>query len=246
MSTETTTVREALVYRSHEYTHRWYDAFGPDVVKYLQEFLALPVDDTTHDPSEFTNTIVETGGGGDSTVTVTDVAGGALLITTDNADNDGYKMQLGHGAGGAGENIDFSGAYPFYFGVRFAINDVDQTDCLFGVCITDTSCLDGVTDGMYFRSVDESATLSFVTEKDSVESATSVATLADDTYIVAEMYFDGSTVYHYINGTLTGSTANSATTFPNNELLRLTIEFLTGETTANTCTIDWIRMIQIQ
>ena len=112
MAVETTTIHNHLVMRDDSNTWRWYDAFGPDVTKYIQDFTHLPVDDTTHDPCEFTNTIVETGGGGDSTVTVTDVAGGALLITTDNAENDGYKMQLGHGAGGAGENIDFSGDYP--------------------------------------------------------------------------------------------------------------------------------------
>ena len=106
--------------------------------------------------------------------------------------------------------------------------------------------LDFTTDGMYFRSVDGSALLYFVTEKDSVEGATAVATLADAVDITAEFYFDGSTVYHYINGVNTGSTANSDATFPNDELLRLTLEFLTGEAVANTCKIKWVRLIQIR
>ena len=57
---------------------------------------------------------------------------------------------------------------------------------------------------------------------------------------------DGSTVYHYINGVNTGSVANSSTNFPNDELLRLTMEFLTGEAVANTCKIRWVRLIQVQ
>jgi len=246
MSVIQETVRNALVFRDNGLAHRWYDALGPGVSKYLQEFVSLPIDDTTHDPTEWTCTIVEAGGGGDSTANLTDYAGGALLITTDNAENDGYKMQLGHASTGAGESVKFDGDYPTYLGIRFAINDVDQVDALFGFCITDTTCLDAVSDGMYFRTVDESALLYFVTEKDSIESATSVATLVDDAYIVAEfLYLDG-TVTAYINGVEMTSTAKTAATFPDNEELRLTIEVLTGEATANTCTIDWIKYIHVR
>lgn len=245
MATEIVSIRDAVVFRSVEYPHRYYEAVGPGVIKYLQQFIAMAVDDTTHDPCEFTNTIVETGGG-DSTAVVTDFAGGALLITADALTDDGYKMQLGHGHGGAGENVSLASPFPLYFGVRFAINDVDQTDCLFGVCITDTACIDGVSDGMYFRSIDGSALLYFVTEKDSIEGATAVATLTDDAYIEAEFLFDGVTVTSYINGAETSSTAATDATFPNDELMRLTMEFLTGEDVANTCTISHVRMIHVQ
>lgn len=241
-------VNNAMVARDNIYTHRWYDAFGQRVSKYLFDGTHWRVDDATHDPQEWTVTIVETGGGGDSTANLTDVAGGALLITTDNATNDGYKMQLGHGSTGAGENVDLSVRNPLYCGIEFAINDVDQTDFLFGVCVTDTSCLDGVDTAMYFRSVDEDADLYFVTEKDTVENATLVATMTDDTYITAEFLFDGGTVRAYIDGTEVAAAATLATaaTFPNDELMRLTQEFLTGENVANTCTVRWLRMIHIR
>lgn len=243
MSTETTTVRSAIVYRSHEYPHRWYDAFGEGVTKYITEFQSLPCDDSTNDPTEYVNTITEAGAGV-STAVVTDVAGGGLIITTAADEDDGYAMQLG--VANSGEWVSFAYAYPLYFGVEFQINDVDQTDCLFGLCVTDSDALGGVTDGMYFRSVDASALLYFVTEKDSVEGATAVGTLADGVDITAEFYFDGSTVYSYINGVNTSSTANSDATFPNDELLRFTMEFLTGEDVANTCQVKWVRLIQIQ
>jgi hypothetical protein len=58
MSTETATIRGALVYRSHEYPHRLYDAFGENVTKYITQFQSLPADDTTTDPTEFVNTVV--------------------------------------------------------------------------------------------------------------------------------------------------------------------------------------------
>lgn len=241
MSTETTAIRSAIVYRSHEYPHRWYDAFGEYVCKYITQFQSLPADDTTTDPTEFINTITEAGAGV-STAVVGDVAGGALVITSAANENDGFQMQLGNA--NTGEWVDFSGPYNAYFGIQFQVNDADQTDVLFGVCVTDADCLGAVADGMYFRSVDESALLYFVTEKDSVEGATAVATLTDAADVTAEFYYDGATVYSYINGTQTSSTANSDATFPNDELMRLTMEFLTGEAVANTCTIKWVRLIQ--
>ena len=225
--------------------NRLYDAIGPGIVKYMNEFSHLPVDDQTHDPSEFTVTVVEVGTG-NTTAVVTDLAGGALLITCADDDNDGYKMQLGHGHGGAGENVGLSGNYPTYFGIRFQGGDVTNSDFLFGLFVTDTTALDGGTDGMYFRSVDASAVLYFVMEKDSLETVSAVDTLADDTWVTAEFYYDGSDVMAYINGTLEATISASDANFPNNELMRLTMEFLTGEDVANTCTIDWVRLIHIR
>ena len=248
--TTTKNVAGALVYHDVKTTvaggNRWLDAFGRGVVKYLQEFVYLAVDDQTHDPLDFTNTILETGGGGDSTAVVTDLPGGALLMTTDNAENDGYKMQLGHGHGGAGENVDLSSTFPTYFGIKFAINDVDQTDCLFGVCITDTACIDAVSDGIYFRSVDGTGVLNFVLEKNNAENATAAATMTDDAYVTAEFYSDGTNIKAYQDGALVTTIACSHASFPNDELLRLTMEFLTGENTANTCTIKWVRLIHLR
>ena len=57
-----------------------------------------------------------------------------------------------------------------------------------------------------------------------MESATSVATLVDDTYVHVEFYYDGDTVSVYVDGSLVTTVADSAATFPNNELLRLTLE----------------------
>lgn len=227
--------------------NRLFEAIGPSVVKYLQEFAYMPVDDTTHDPCEWTNTITE-GGTGDSTAVVTDVAGGALIISTAQNENDGYRMQLGHGHGGAGENIGLEGPYPTYFGVRFAVNDADQTDVLIGFTVTDTDVLGAVTDGIYFRSVDESALLYFVMEKDSAETAAAVATLGDAVYTTAEFYYDpdASTVYAYIDGDQVASFSSKDAAFPNNELMRVTIEFLTGNGGVDTCTIDWLRLIHIR
>lgn len=237
------TVRDALVISDSDRDWRWYDAFGPDVAKYITEFASLPVDDTTGDPSEFVNTITEAGAG-DSTAVMTDEPGGALLITTAAAENDGYRMQLG--GGGGGEWVQFNGPYPTVFSAKVKINDADQTDLFIGLTVTDTDALGAVTDGMYFRSVDGSATIYFVMEKDSVESATAVGTLLDDTWMRLEFYYDGDDVMVYVDDVLVATIADTDANFPDNEALRLTIEFLTGEGTANTCYVEHLRLIHIR
>ena len=238
MSVLTKSLHNAYVLYDSVYPNRWYDAFGGPVTKYVQDFQGYPVDNTTFLPTEFVTTLVNA-----STCVPTDAAGGAMLITTAGADNDGVKLQLGSTAG---ESVGFAGQYPCYFGVSFQASVVTQADCLFGVCVTDTACLDAVTDGMYFRCVDGSALLYFVTEKDSVESATAVATLAAATPIICEWYFDGSTVYAYINGAQVCSVAATDATFPNDELMRLTMEFLTGDNAAITCTVTDVKLIQVR
>jgi hypothetical protein len=242
MGVDLVSVNSALVFRDSAFRHRWYDAFGSGVVKQIEDFATIASDDSTGDPTEWEVTVVEAGAG-DSTAVVTDRVGGALLITSAANEDDGWSMQLG---ATAGESVKLDGNYPLYCGIRLAINDVDQTDFLFGVAVTDTAILGGVTDGMYFRSVDATAVVNFVTEKNSVESETAVATMVDDTYVTLEFLFDGVGVTAYADGVEITSTAAIGATFPNDEELRLSLEFLTGEAVANTCTVEWLRMVYVR
>lgn len=241
MGLEFASIRNHMVLRDETNTWRWYDAWGPSVVKYEMNTAAVPTDDTSGMPTEFTNTLVNA-----STFAHTDVAGGGVILTAAGAENDGVKLQLGDELGGAGENVSFAAEYPTYLYCKMQAADVDQSDILVGFFITDTTALDGGTDGMYFRTVDEAATVHFVLEKDSVESTTSVGTLTDATDVELELFYWGSNVYAYVDGTLQATVADTDTNFPNNELLRLTFEFLSGEAAANTCTIKRLRFIQIQ
>lgn len=188
MTIETIAAHRALVFRDTVNTFRWYNAIGHGVTKYLNDFATLMSDDTTGDATEWMVTITEAGGGGDSTHVITDLAGGALLMTSDNQAVDGINMQLG---AAAGECISLSSNQYLYFGTELAINDVDQTVIFAGVGVTDTDWSGGITDGIYFRSIDETAALEFVTEKNSVELSAAVATLVDDTHIRLEFLFDG-------------------------------------------------------
>jgi len=242
MTVELVTIGNSLVARSVEYPFRWYDAWGTNVVKYEMNTAACPTDNTTGMPTEFVNTLV-----GASTFAHTDVAGGAVLLTAEAADNDGVKLQLGDELGGAGENVSFALRYPTYFHVRLQIDDVSQTDFLAGFCVTDTACLDAVTDGLYFRSIDETGVVNFVLEQDSLETVTAVNTMTDNTDVDLEMYYaaDGN-VYVYVNTVLMATIADTDANFCNDELLRLTFEFLQGEIAAHTCTLKRLGFIQIQ
>lgn len=220
---------------------RLLEAWGENVVKYITDFVTLPVDDTTGDPTEWTLTVVEAGGGGDSTMTQLDGSGGKARIETDNADNDGVNAQLN------GESFELTTDQHLYFGAfGVTINDVDQTDLFLGLAITDTDILGGVTDSIGFRSVDGSAALNFVVEKDSTETeAAAIHTLVDATAVDLEFYWDGDAqkLEVFVDGVSVATPA--ITNLPDNEALRVSWHFLTGETTANTCDIDALRVIQI-
>jgi len=239
MTITTGNIKNNLVIRDSVLPWRLYDAFGPNVAKHIEDFVALNIDDTTGDPTAYTTTVVEVGAG-NSTIALTNTAGGAAIMTAAANENDGIQIQLANS-----EAFSFAASYPAYFGVSFQAADVDQTDILFGLCITDTTLLGGLSDGMYFRSADESATVEFVLEKDSVESSTSVATLTDATNVTLEFYYDGTTVTAYVNGVEAASVVDTDTNFPDNELLTLSLAMLTGEAVANTVTVNWIRAIQI-
>lgn len=215
---------------------RLIDAIGPDVTKFILNTAYLPVDDTTGDPTGFTMTVVETGAGGDSTAVLSD---NTLLITTDNADNDGVNLQL------TAEAFDLASNNLVYFGINFQVSEATQSDFLVGLCVTDTDLLGGMTDGAYFECLDGSTDVNFVLEKDSSEttSSSAVATLADTTNITLEFLFDGSNVDSWVDGT--EQTRLAQTNVPDNEQLTPSIHFLTGAASAETMTVNWWRVLQV-
>jgi hypothetical protein len=215
---------------------RLVNAIGPDVIQFFEDFAGAVVA-AADALVGWTTTLVEAGGG-ESTVTIPDASAGVLLLTTDANENDGINLQK------IGENFGFSSSQAAtYFGIRLKISDKTQSDFLVGLCITDTTLLGGLTDGVYFRKVDGSANIAAVTEKNSTETETAVAGVAvDDTYVTLEFFFNGTTVEFFVDGVSAGShTAN----IPDDELLTPSIHFLTGEAVAKTMSVDWIRAIQI-
>lgn len=222
------------LYETH--AKRLLNAEGLSVVKYFEDFVQSPLA-AADAPLGWTVTLVEAGAG-ESTITKPDGSGGTLLLTTDANEDDGINMQL------TGESFGFSSSqYATYFGIRLQISDATQSDFLVGLCITDTTLLGGMTDGVYFEKLDGSTSLSCVTEKDSTETQTdSVGTVVADTYMILEFYFNGTSVEFFVDGT---SVASHTTNIVNDELVTPSIHFLAGAAAVKTMTIDWVRAIQI-
>ena len=225
-----------LFYQTHR--HRIVGAIGDNVRFYSLDHETTGASGT--DPLGWTATVVEAGSG-TTEWAPSDVERGASTITCAANEDDGGSYQL------LGEQVLLDAGNWVYFRCVFSINDVDQTDLFAGFAITDTAILGGCTDRIGFQSVDGDAGLDFLVEKDSTETLTQdVATLADDTSVDVEFVWDGanSSLYSYVNGSLT-TTQTATTNLPDNELLRPTIEFLTGEAVANTMTITKLVWCQV-
>ena len=228
-------LHNAAVLYNDDQPWRWFDAFGPSVCKHVTHFESLPME-AANNPSDWTATLVNA-----STVALAaNARGGHMVITTAGADNDGVNMQM------VGESYSFVGQYPLYFGIKFQISEATQSDFLVGMAITDTDLVTAVTDGVYFRKVDGSTVVEFVLEKDSLETATACDVAAADTWVTYEFYYDGINISAYVDDELIVTfDATAVTNMPDDEDLTPSIHMLTGDNAAETMTVDWLRVIQI-
>lgn len=210
-------------------------AIGPDVFIFEDDFVRSSLTGADA-PLGATVTLVEAGAG-ESTAAYTDAAGGALLLTTDAADNDGLNIQW------SPEAFKLASFNYFYFGCRVKISDATQSDLFIGLAVTDTDILGGVTDSIGFIKVDGATTLSAYVNKNSTATTTTVASSIGTSYKILELVHDGTTLEAFVDGVSAGTIA--LTNLPDDEELRPTVHFLAGEAVVKTCTIDWIRIVQI-
>jgi len=217
-------------------------AIGPDVLWY--EFLpwvhnVQDEDATGTDPEGFFTTVVEVGTGTSEMDQSNSIGILAQLVTAAN-DNDGISCQL------IGPHFEFTSNQPLvYMGFEADIDDVDTSDLFIGLAIEDTALLGGVADAVYLESLDGAATTFGVTEKNSTETTTaaSIATISDNTFHFYEFFFDGTSVYFFVDGT-EGGTIHTAN-IPDDVVLMPSVEFLAGSAAASTCDIRQWRCIQI-
>jgi len=215
-------------------------AFGADVLSY--EFLpwvhnVQDEDATGTDPEGFFTTVVEAGSGTSEMDQSNSIGILAQLVTAAN-ENDGISLQL------VGPHFEFTSNQPLvYMGIEVDINDIDTSDILVGLCIEDTALLGGVDDGVYIHSLDGATTSIGNTEKNGTPTASSsLGTLSDNTFHFLEFYFDGTSVYFYLDGA--GEQINTAN-IPDDVVMMPSIEFLAGSAVASTCDIRQWRHFQI-
>lgn len=188
-------------------------------------------------PADWTITTTEDGAG-DATEAIADELGGVLLITNDAGANDSDELQR------VGETFQLVANKPAWVEAGFKINDATQSIFLFGLCITDTTLIDGMTDGVYLRSDDGDAILDWHVMKDSSETTGSTGvTLSDGGWFRPglKLLADGS-IEIWVNGRIV---AASTTNVPDDELLRLSMALQNGEAVAKTLSADYIEAVQM-
>lgn len=189
----------------------------------------------TYTVADWTITTTEAGAGS-ATEALTDVDGGALLITNDAADNDADFFQK------VGESFLMEAGKKAFFKARFKVSDATQSDFVMGLQITDTTPLDA-TDGIYFMKDDGDALLDVYCRKNATTgstSATGIHTVVSDTFLTVGWYYDGkSSLQYFVNDAHLGTLDASSTYLPDTEL---TVSFgiVNGEAVAKTMTLDYI------
>jgi len=190
----------------------------------------------TYNSSDWTITTTEAGTGS-ATEAVTSSAGGALLLTNAAGDNDLDFLQL------KGEAFTLAAGKRAFFSSRFKVSDATQSDFVMGLHITDTSPLD-VTDGIFFISADGAATVDLSVEKNnSATTASSIATMSNDTFITLSWFIDPNTsnVHYSVNNAEPLVLAD--TNLPNDEDLTISFGIQNGEAVAKTMTVDYINVM---
>jgi hypothetical protein len=172
---------------------------------------------------------------GSGSTALTDIDGGAILLTNAAADDDSRFHQK------VGESFLLEAGKAALFKARFKVSDATQSDLVIGLQVTDTTPLD-VTDGIYFVKADGSATLTAVCRKNATTGSTSAtaATLANDTFVTVGWYYDGkASVAVFVNDAQVTTLDGSSSFLPDTEI---TVSFgvQNGEAVAKTMTLDYI------
>jgi hypothetical protein len=212
------------------YPNRWLDAWG-DVEK--------DIVDTLWRAGDYTVTAT-----GTSPITASVLPGAVALITSGGSDFDGDNIQR------VGTRFQLSSGKPCYWGGKFTINEATQSDLLVGLCGTDTTltaassahAIDVGASGIFFSKMDNSTAINFKTYQTATETNTASAGTMDVLAHIYEIYFDGSKAFGYVDGVLVGTFTSLLPTV----VLCPSVAFRTGSGAAKTCTMHWMRTIQVR
>ena len=201
---------------------------------YMEDFDQFLLTDGT--TAQWTVTAASTG-----TAALTAVNGGALLLTAANTDEDLIQVQRTTATW-----LPAAGKKTF-FKARLKLSAAALTDLFIGLSVVDTSLIAtsaiGTTECMGFFKAATDTTLTFYNRLDGSTgstSASSIGTVADDTYFTVSFYFDGaSTVYYAFDDVIKGSVSGSSTYLPNTVMTPSIAIAQEGTAGAGTCTVDY-------
>ena len=181
-------------------------------------------------------TVTETQGG--ATQAIVAGHGGILALVNSATEDDVNSIQLTQ------ETFKFAAARKTWLRARFKVSDATESDLLIGLAITDTSPLASLpSDGVFLYKEDGSTTLSLHVRKDAASSTSTVGTMASDTYVKVEVYFDGNLTWRvFLNGAEVQSIVG-ATNLPDDEELTVTLALQAGSANARTLSVDYIEAV---
>lgn len=199
--------------------------------------------------ADWTITTVEAGAGA-ATEALTDGAGGLLLVTNDDADNDSDFFQK------VGETVLMAAGKRTIGKVRFACSEATESEWYFGLMVADTDPFsstagDGVTDGIFFMKEDGSTNVSFYCQKNTttgqIGEANVTTAAAAGTFQTLGFDFDGKRYIRLWKDDVQLETLDLGATvadyLPDTEL---TVSFgiKNGNAVARTLTVDYLFFAQ--
>lgn len=203
----------------------------PDPTRYQVYF-----NDFTDDLVSWTETATSVGTG-TSGAAIADAAGGILQITTAANENDGLFIES------QGESFLLEAGKRTWIKARFALGDAIESDFIIGLHST-SGTPQAATLRYLFESVDGSAALYFNVDDNTTDvDSSTVATLADDTFVNVCAYYDGTDILLYLNDALITKIANANFGLPAAEMA-IGMGYLNGAAGAETTDIDYIMVVK--
>ena len=174
-----------------------------------------------------------------ATTTTTGFQGGALVFTGDVNDNDGVQAQL------VQESFKLAVGKKVWLRTRFKLSDATDSDALIGLAITDTTlCASLPSDGLYFLKADDATTLIASTRLNGASSSITMGSMANDTVVLAELYYDGKNTFKaFLNGSPVGTDITATTNLCDDEFLTVSMALLNGAAASKTMHVDFIEVL---
>lgn len=212
------------------YSYRWFDAWG-DVEKAIV--------DQVWKADEWVITATNT-----APVTASVLQDAVALITTAATDFSGDNMQI------VGSRFKLESGKPCYFGAALTISDATQSDLAVGLFGVDTAlyaasathAINIGAGGVGFTKTDAVTACNFQGYATTTATNTAAALTMDAAIHVYEIYWDGTKVHGYVDNVLVGTFSTSLPTV----VLTPSIAFRAGAAAAKTCTVHWMRTIQVR
>jgi hypothetical protein len=179
-------------------------------------------------------TVTETQAGATQALTSGD--GGWLALVNSAANNDLNAIQLNPAS------FSFTSGKKAFFQARLKVDSASLAAFVVGLQVVDATPLD-VTDGVYFLKAAGAATIDAIVRKNATtgsNSASAIASVADNTFVTLGMYYDGdSKVYYSVNETVLGSLSATSAYLPDT-ITTVSVAVANGSAVARTLTLDYV------